>query len=114
MARLSISYARTSPLCAAPPPCARRSSAAGYGWSAAGGAASPVPGWVGGGGGSVSARVSPVELVGWLPTGHMTVAMASCPGARPARGRGGARGSCPLGPALSASAPGDFRPVTGC
>ena len=28
---------------------------------------------------SVSTRVSPVELVGCLPTGHMTVAAASCP-----------------------------------
>lgn len=41
---------------------------------------------------SVSMRVSPVGLVGCIPTGHRTVAMASCPPATQ-----GARG----GPALS-------------
>ena len=59
---------------------------------------------------SVSTRVSPVLLVDCVSTGHITVAMASCPRAR-LREQGGAGGSFPLGVALSASLPGDFRPV---
>ena len=58
----------------------------------------------------VSARGSPVLLVDCVSTGHITVAMASCPWPAP---KGAAyRGSCLFRLALSASSPGDFRPVT--
>ena len=51
-----------------------------------------------GGGRSVSTRVSPVELVGCIPTGHRTVATASCPRATalPLVGEGGRRGVLPF------------------
>ena len=51
----------------------------------------------GGGVRSVSTRVSPVALVGCVPTGHMTVAAASCPRAAALpKGRGRAPGGPPL------------------
>lgn len=61
-----------------------------------------------GGGVSVSTRVSPVELVVVKPLAHITVARVSCPAVT----RGAtSQGSCLLRLALSASSPGDFRPV---
>ena len=57
----------------------------------------------------VSARGSPVVLVDCVSTGHITVAMASCPRPAPEGAAGG--GSCLYRLALSASSPGDFRPV---
>ena len=54
-------------------------------------------------------RVDPVELARCFRAGHLDCAMASC-SAQPREGAPGRR-SRPLGPALSAPLPGDFRPV---
>ena len=54
-------------------------------------------------------RVDPVELARCFRAGHMTVLWQAAP-RQPREGAPGRR-SRPLGPALSASLPGDFRPV---